>query len=118
MEPGGQVIYLDVKLHSSEQRESTFRTFYYEPKDSTSKINEEATHLLIGFEHDGASRSSRHFLGWRLVDMSRVSLTFKPEFHAGNRDLYKSESLVTSSFPSAPPEAVKQSSSGAVGEQR
>jgi hypothetical protein len=89
-----RVFYLDVKLHSTEQRESTFRTFYFEPRNETSKINDDAVHLLVGFEHDGATRASRTFTGWRLVDLSRIQLEFKAEFNAANEELYSPGNIV------------------------
>ncbi len=96
----GVVYYLDVKLHSKQQRNSTLRTFYYSPAESTGKVNEPAVHLLIGFEHDGEGRATRRFTGWRLVDLSRVRLHLKAEFNAPNREIYSNESVIVSGSPS------------------
>jgi hypothetical protein len=68
---------------------SSLRTFYFEPKDNTLKITEDATHLLLGITHDGNS-GAWEFLGYRLVDLSRL----KAEFQASNRDLYKEPSVL------------------------
>ena len=52
-----RVFYLDPKLFAAGSRDSTFRTFYFEPKKSTNKVREDAAHFVLGFEH--APRESR-----------------------------------------------------------
>lgn len=93
-EATGEVYYLDPKLMAEGSEDSSFRTFYFEPKDETLKINSDATHLLVGIEHDGVD-GKWHFNGWRIVDLSRLTVRLKAEFQASNRDLYeKSPGLV------------------------
>src|SRR5438132_3997237 len=46
-----RVFYLDPKLYASGNRDSTFRTFYFEPKKSTNKVRDDAVHFVAGFEH-------------------------------------------------------------------
>ncbi len=65
------VFYLDPKLVEQGSAESTFRTFYFEPKNETLKINDDAVHLLVGIEHDGKDQLWT-FTGWRLVDLSTL----------------------------------------------
>ena len=86
-EATGEVFYLDPKLMEQASVESTLRTFYFEPKDGTLKINEEAAHLLVGIEHDGVD-GNWHFTGWRIVDLSGLKVRLKAEFQASNRDIY------------------------------
>src|SRR5918996_166574 len=46
-----RVFYLDPKLFAAGSRDSTFRTFYFEPKKSTNKVRDDAVHFVVGFEH-------------------------------------------------------------------
>lgn len=86
------VFYLDPKLVEQGSAASTFRTFYFEPKTETLKINEDAVHLLVGIEHDGKERAWS-FTGWRLVDLFTLKVRLKAEFQASNADLYQKTTL-------------------------
>jgi hypothetical protein len=89
----GDVYYLDPKLMEKGSAGSSLRTFYFEPKDTTLKINDDASHLLIGIEHDG-NDGDWEFLGYRLVDLSGLKVRLKAEFQAANRDLYPDSSVL------------------------
>lgn len=93
----GDVYYLDPKLMEQGSVESSLRTFYFEPKDRTLKIADDATHLLIGIEHDGNDGNWK-FLGYRLVDLSGLKVRLKAEFQASNREVYSERSLLESKF--------------------
>ena len=93
------IFYLDPKLVEQGSAESTFRTFYFEPKNETLKITDSAIHLLVGIEHDGKD-SLWTFTGWRLIDLSTLRVRLKAEFQASNADLYQKS--VLSLAPSAP----------------
>lgn len=84
----GTVFYLDPKLVEQGSWDSTFRTFYYEPKAETLKINDDAVHLLCGIEHDGHDGEWK-FIGWKLVDLSKLQVRLKAEFQASNADVYR-----------------------------
>ncbi len=86
------IFYLDPKLVEQGSAESTFRTFYFEPKTETLKINDDAVHLLVGIEHDGKEREWT-FTGWRLVDLSSLRVRLKAEFQASNADVYQKSTL-------------------------
>lgn len=86
------VFYLDPKLVEQGSAASTFRTFYFEPKNETLKITDDAVHLLVGIEHDGKEREWT-FTGWRLVDLSTLRVRLKAEFQASNADLYEKTEL-------------------------
>ncbi len=88
----GQVFYLDPKLVEAGSETSTFRTFYFEPKDETLKINDDAVHLLVGIEHDGQAQAWT-FTGWRLVDLSTLKVRLKAEFQASYAELYRKSVL-------------------------
>ncbi len=91
-EASGAVFYLDPKLVEQGSAESTFRTFYFEPKNETLKITDDAVHLLAGIEHDGKDQQWT-FTGWRLVDLSKLRVRLKAEFHASNAELYQKSVL-------------------------
>src|SRR5437660_2687513 len=52
-----RVFYLDPKLYAVGSRESSFRTFYFEPKIATNKVRDDAVHFVAGFEHDAVAAS-------------------------------------------------------------
>ena len=91
-EKSGTVFYLDPKLVEQGSVGSTLRTFYFEPKNETLKITEDAVHLLIGIEHDGKD-GEWTFGGWRIVDLSKLKVRLKAEFQASNADLYQKSGL-------------------------
>ena len=92
-EATGEVYYLDPKLMETGSEDSTLRTFYFEPKGETLKITEDATHLLVGIEHDGNDGEWK-FLGFRFVDLANLKVRLKAEFQASNRDLYGEGSVL------------------------
>lgn len=90
----GRVVYLDPKLYARDSRDSSLRTFYYEPKTTTAKVHDDAIHLLVGVAHNSGEGGSLRFEKWDLVDVSRIRVRLKAEFQASNRDLYNTESIV------------------------
>lgn len=88
----GLVFYLDPKLVEHGSAESTFRSFYFEPKTETLKITDDAVHLLVGIEHDGKDQLWT-FTGWRLLDLSTLRVRLKAEFQASNAELYQKTEL-------------------------
>lgn len=86
-EPSGEVFYLDPKLVEDGSWNSTLRTFYFEPKDETLKITDDAVHLLAGIGHDGKD-GEWTFTDFKLVDLSTLKVRLKAEFQASNKDLY------------------------------
>ena len=97
-EATGDVYYLDPKLMELGSTTSSLRTFYFEPKDSTLKITDDATHLLLGIEHDGKD-GEWTFLSYQLVDLSGLKVRLKAEFQASNRDLYAEPSVLKKRQP-------------------
>jgi hypothetical protein len=88
----GAVFYLDPKLVEKGSAESTLRTFYFEPKDETLKITDDAVHLLAGIEHDG-HEGEWTITGWRLVDLFTLKVRLKAEFQASNAEIYRKSAL-------------------------
>jgi hypothetical protein len=90
----GRIIYLDPKLYEQKSRESSLRTFYFEPKTDTNKVLDDANHLIVGFAHDGKEGDRWKFLSWELVDLSQFKVRLKAEFQGSNRDLYQDAAIV------------------------
>ena len=75
------------------------RTFYFEPKDETNKILDDASHLIIGVPHGGKVGGRWILSGWRVVDLSDFRVRLKAEFQASNRAIYREEAVVLRSVP-------------------
>jgi hypothetical protein len=91
-EASGSVFYLDPKLLAQDSADSSFRSFYFEPKNSTLKITDDGVHLVAGISHDAKS-GAWTFTHWRLVDLSNLRVRLKAEFQASNADLYDKTGL-------------------------
>jgi hypothetical protein len=59
-----RVFFLDPKLYAADSRDSSFRTFYFEPKITTNKVRDDAAHLLVGFEHTPRTASRWNVTRW------------------------------------------------------
>lgn len=92
----GCVFYLDPKLYEAKSRASSLRTFYFEPKQRTMKINDDAVHLLLGISHDGVD-GDWTFKHWELIDLHAFRVRLKAEFQASNRDLYRKHLIIKDS---------------------
>src|SRR5438105_14223513 len=78
-----RVFYLDPKLYAMGSRDSSFRTFYFEPKIATNKVREDAVHFIVGFEHEPREKvSAWKFTRWDLVDLANFKVKLKVEFQA------------------------------------
>ena len=95
-----RIFYLDPKLYAAGSRDSSFRTFYFEPKVATNKVRDDAVHFIAGFEHDSRKDGRWQFTRWDLVDLSHFQVKLKAEFQGSNRDMYRPEAIVaTSAMP-------------------
>lgn len=92
-----RVYYLDPKLYAVGSRESSFRTFYFEPKVSTNKVRDDAVHLILGFEHEPRQAGHWNFTRWDVVDLAHFQVKLKAEFQGSNRDMYRPEAIVATS---------------------
>jgi hypothetical protein len=93
-----RVFYLDPKLYAVGSRDSSFRSFYFEPKKATNKVRDDAVHFVVGFEHESREKNAAwKFTRWDLVDLSRFQVKLKAEFQGSNRDMYRPEAIVASS---------------------
>jgi hypothetical protein len=96
-EKSRRIYYLDPKLYAIGSRDSSFRSFYFEPRSATNKVLEDAVHFVVGFEHAKSADHKWAFTRWDLVDLSAFKVKLKAEFQASNRDLYHPEAIVASS---------------------
>ncbi len=92
-----RVFYLDPKLYAAGSRESSFRTFYFEPKKGTNKVHDDAVHFVVGFEHEPGKDGHWKFTRWDLVDLAHFQVKLKAEFQGSNRDIYRPEAVVATS---------------------
>ena len=90
----GRVFYLDPKLFAQGSKTSALRTFYFEPKRATNKVNDDAHHLIIGIEHDRDAEGVVRFTKWELIDLAGFRVKLKAEFEGSNADMYRPESIV------------------------
>ena len=90
--PSGTIAYLDPKLYAEASEHSSFRTFYYEPKTTTRKIQHDAIHFLLGIKHDGKD-GDWSFTGSKIVDIASLPLKLKAEFQSSNKDIYHKDLL-------------------------
>ena len=94
--PTGRVLYLDPKLFAAASKRSSFRTFYFEPKRATNKVNDDAHHLIAGISHEKADGGGMQFTRWELIDLTTFRVKLKAEFEGSNADLYRPEAVVGS----------------------
>lgn len=107
----GRVFYLDPKVYRDGSEQSSFRTFYFEPKRETNKILDEASHLILGVAHRGRSDDGRwQFTRWQLVDLAAFEVRLKAEFQASNRDLYRDEAVLLRSAAASSGESATEES--------
>jgi hypothetical protein len=92
-----RVYYIDPKLYAAGSRESSFRTFYFEPEKATNKVLDDAVHLVAGFEHEPGKNGHWKFTRWDLVDLAHFRVRLKAEFQGSNHDLYRPEAIVAAS---------------------
>jgi len=89
----GRVVYLDPKLYAKGSETSTFRTFYFEPRGATNKVNDDAMHFIVGIEHQKVAGGWK-FEHWRLADLSHFRVHLKAEFEGSNADMYQPETTI------------------------
>ena len=92
----GRVLYLDPKLFAAASKRSSLRTFYFEPKRATNKVNDDAHHLIAGISHEKNAAGEMQFTHWELIDLANFRVKLKAEFEGSNADLYRPEAVVGS----------------------
>ena len=92
-----RIYYIDPKLYAAGSRDSSFRTFYFEPRSTTNKVLDDAVHFVVGFEHVKSDDHNWTFTRWDLVDLLRLKVNLKAEFQSSNRELYRPAAIIASS---------------------
>lgn len=92
-----RIFYLDPKLYAVGSRDSSFRTFYFEPKITTNKVRDDAVHLIAGFEHEPKNTGRWNLTRWDLVDLAHFKVRLKAEFQGSNHDIYQPEAIIATS---------------------
>lgn len=82
-----QVYYIEVKVFSSHTRDSTFRTFYYS-QNQYPKINEDAFHILVGFEICINPKDEYEIVGFDVCDLRNLPCKVKLEYNSNNKTMY------------------------------
>ena len=87
IETGTLPIYLEVKTHSKDQLETSFRSFFLSPAIEP-KVIEDAFHLLVCFE---ILRKGNQFIPitFKIVDLYGLDCDMKSEFNSDNKRLYQ-----------------------------
>jgi len=92
----GRIFYLDPKLYAKGSRHSSLRTFYFTPKRETNKVNDDASHLIVGIENEKGGAEVT-FTRWELIDLGRFRVRLKAEFEGSNADMYREDAVVAGS---------------------
>ena len=92
-----RVFYLDPMLYETGSRDTSFRTFYFEPKIATNKVRDDAVHFVVGFEHEPRQGGHWKFTHWDLVDLAHFQVKLKAEFQGSNHNMYRPEAIVATS---------------------
>lgn len=91
-----RVTYLECKTYNLKSKESSFRTFYFQPSNEF-KITTNARHLLAGFEIKTAVRSGKTAfvpISWHIYTLEKLRVQVKHEFNASNKQLYLTGALL------------------------
>lgn len=87
-------IFLEIKATSKPDVGSP-RDFYYTPgTQSDRKICSDGNHILLGFTTNEISKGEFNLTGYKLVDISKVKVSLKPEFNTDNKGIYNSETII------------------------
>ena len=92
-----RVFYIDPKIYKLGSEQSSFRTFYFEPKKAPNKILDDASHLIVGVAHGGKVDGQWQLKHWKMVDLIDFNVRLKAEFQASNRDLYQPTAIIRKS---------------------
>ncbi len=93
----GRVTYMEIKGTTRPETGSA-RDFYFTPgAESRKKIRANARHALSSFIITGIPNAFKT-IGWKLVDLSKITVSMKPEFNADNTELYRKETVIAERY--------------------
>ena len=94
----GRVTFLEIKATTRPDSGSP-RDFFFTPLGNTKKkVDSDGHHLLLGFVIEEARPKTFRTIGWKLVDLSKIFVSMKPEFNTDNRELYKRGAVITENW--------------------
>ena len=94
----GRVTFLEIKATTRPEYGSP-RDFFFTPLGNTKKkVDSDGHHLLLGFVIEEIQPKTFRTIGWKLVDLSKIFVSMKPEFNTDNRELYKKEAIITENW--------------------
>lgn len=89
-----RLTYLEMKNSSPKNiYEGSPRNFFFKPSGNT-KITHDARHLIMGFINEELKPKKWRIIGWKLVDLYKVKVNFKPEFNTDNPKIYSKENII------------------------
>ncbi|MBU2638211.1 MAG: hypothetical protein KJ955_04510 [Nanoarchaeota archaeon] len=87
-------IFIEIKATSKPEIGSP-RDFYYTPSsNSDKKINSNAPHLLLGFVTKQKGKEQFNLTGFKIVDVSKIKVSLKPEFNTDNLGVYNKNTII------------------------
>jgi len=90
----GRTTFIEIKA-TTRPDEGSPRDFYFTPlKNTKKKVNVNGRHLLLGFIIKEVRPEVFRTVGWKLVDLTKIKVSMKPEFNADNREIYKKEAVI------------------------
>lgn len=93
IDKNNETIYLEIKA-TSRPNEGSPRDFYFSlGSASERKINAKGLHILIGFITTQIP-DGFNITDFKIVDISRIKVSLKPEFNADNRGIYNDDTLI------------------------
>lgn len=86
--------FIEIKATSKPNIGSP-RDFYYTPgSNSDKKINSDASHLLVGFTTKQKGKERFNLIGFKIVDVSKIKVSLKPEFNTDNLGIYAPDTIL------------------------
>ncbi len=97
----GRTTFIEIKA-TTRPNEGSPRDFFFTPLENTKdKISDNGRHILLGFVIKEVEPKVFKTVGWKIVDLSKIYVSMKPEFNADNRELYKNDALIAENWVEA-----------------
>lgn len=94
IETVNKTIFIEVKATSKPYLGSA-RDFYLTPGGNMDrKIDCDASHILIGFITKEISSGNFNLIGYKIVDISKIKVSLKPEFNTDNLGIYNPKTII------------------------
>ena len=90
----GRTLYMDVKTTTRPSVGSPRDFFFTGLEQTLKKVICGGFHLLMGFLVKESVPEQFRVVGWKLVDLSKLRVSLKPEFNASNPEIYKAEGIL------------------------